>query len=199
MSRAPKRKSARATASLVPVLDPLRALAVAPLKLIAAVVGVLTIDGVEVVDGGEDGLILVANFVRAAPSDLCVVDLRVVDVGILVLRVAALVAELGVAVDALDVEAADDCGIGWETGDAGHQAGQICSVGALAAVGAGEGEAGVEDRVLIEDVRDATGYLLIEDVDGAVAVAAGRPLNVGRRCRSCPDVGCSGRRLCCAG
>ncbi len=35
----------------------------------AAVIGVLTIDGVEVVDGGEDGLVFVADLVRAAPAD----------------------------------------------------------------------------------------------------------------------------------
>lgn len=164
----------------------------------AAVVGVLTIDRVEVVDGGEDGLVLVAHLVGAAAVNPGVVDLGVEDVGVLELGIAALISELRKSIDALDVEAADNGRARGETGDAGHQAGQIRSVRGLAAIGTCEAKAGVKDRVLGKDVGDAAGDLLIEDIDGAVAVAARRPLDVGER-RWCRGAGCNGRRRWCAG
>ena len=110
-----------------------------------------------------------------------VVNLGVENVGVLKLRVAALAAELCVAVYALVVEAADDLGAGWKAGDSGHEAGQASTVGTLAAIGSGESETCIEDRVLREGVGDAAGDLLVEDEDGAVAAAAsGWSLNGGR-------------------
>ena len=150
-------------------------------KTEAAVVGVLTIDRVEVVDGGEDGLILVAHLVGASTVNTSVVNLGVEDVGVLELWIAALITELGESADALDVKASNNCRARGETRDAGHQAVQVRAERRLATVGASEGEAGIEDRVLIEDMSDAAGDLLIEDINRAVAVAARRSLDVRRR------------------
>ena len=81
----------------------------------------------------------------------------------------------------MDIETANDQRVGRKTRYAGHQAWQIRSIRAFPAIGASEGEACVEDRILIEDVRHATRNLLIEDVNVTIAVAACRSLNVGWR------------------
>ncbi len=78
----------------------------------AAVVGVLAIGGVEVVDGGEDELVFVASLIGAATVNPGVVDLGVEDVGLLILRVAALVAELGEVIDLPRIEDADALWVG---------------------------------------------------------------------------------------
>src|SRR6185437_4952541 len=133
-----------------------------------------------VIDRREDRLIFISHLEAVAAAQQRVINLGVEDVRVLKLRVAALVAELRVAADALDVQTANDGRIGGESRDTCHQAGHALSVRALAAVGAGEGETGIEDGVLSKRVSDTTGDLLVEDVDVAIAVAAGRPLNVRR-------------------
>src|SRR5258708_4136482 len=148
---------------------------------IPAVIGVLPISRFEVIDRGVDGLIFVPHLVSVASTNQGVVDLRVEDVRILVLRIAALIAELREAGNTLHVEAADHGRIGRQARDAGHQTRKAPAVRALTAVGARKGKARIQNRVLVERVSATAGNLLVEDVDIAVAVAPGRPLNVRRR------------------
>ena len=90
---------------------------------VAAVVGVLAVDGIEVVDGGEDGLILVAHLVGASTVNTSVVNLGVEDVGVLELWIAALITELRVITDTLHIQTTCHLRIRRQPGNVGFQTG----------------------------------------------------------------------------
>src|SRR5207245_5842632 len=75
-------------------------------KAESAVIRVLTIGRVEVIDRGVNCLIFVSQLVRVTSPNQRVIDLRVEDVGILILRIAALIAELRETRNARHLEAA---------------------------------------------------------------------------------------------
>src|SRR6185295_8089998 len=81
---------------------------------------VLSVDRIEVVDGGVDPLVLVAKLQAMGSDHLRVVDLRIDDERILELRIAWLAAKLGIASDVLRVQRTNDCRVGREPGDSGR-------------------------------------------------------------------------------
>ena len=140
------------------------------------VVGVLAVERVDIEDFGADGEELVAGFDGVATADEGVVELRVEGSGVLELGVGGLATEGGAA------EAGDDLG-GEAAGEAGGEAEDAVLFGDIdaaevgrgfAAEDVGEAEAGFEDGTGGEGPRVADGGLLLDGVDEAGVVAAGR-------------------------
>ena len=136
----------------------------------------------EVVDLGVDGLILVARLEAVLADDLRVVDLGVQHVRILILRIAVLDAERGVAVDGLAVDTAGESRIARDVRDVElllHAFGSE-EDGEFAAVGARVSNTELQHRGRRYGEVRSDRDLLVVDADVAIGIAAGRSGDIRR-------------------
>ncbi len=128
------------------------------------------VEGIVVVDGHPDVLVLIAEFEGVFAFDPGEVDLGIEQGGVLPLGVGALTAEGGeAAADAGGGKSAGDGGVGGKARDGDG----VVADGEreLAGFGTREAQACIEDLVGAHEVGVAEGDLLIEDADGAVGLA----------------------------